>query len=237
MVEWLQKHRPVVHLWENVPDLLAPGSNDNLEWLLGILFKIGYVVAYGLFKSSSFGHPTHRERAYGVCIRFESVLMPIPCATALAQRILDVARSMIIEQEPKLRDFLLPRKHEHLKSALQGLQRVKAKGLEGKVAESVWRKKTLAMCDSAHLNYCRLQTPSFLMDSPFFQSLPLRGVLIGIDRGIAHCVRGVCSGPHTQHAHVFVCTQLEFPQSTQPGQEQLPGTPHLLAQVFTGSIG
>jgi site-specific DNA-cytosine methylase len=167
-----------VHLWENVPDLLLPSNHENLEWLLGILFQIGYVVAYGLFKSSAYGHPTRRERAYGVCLHVESFAMSIPSATALAQRILDFARSMAsVDDATGIRSFLLPHTHEHIAQSLLRLQRVKAKDLERSSDDHQWRKKTKAMCDSHRINYSRLQAPAIVKDSLCFQALPLRGAL------------------------------------------------------------
>eukprot|EP00969_Alexandrium_andersonii_P266315 11770226-Alexandrium_andersonii.AAC.1 len=64
MLSWLRNHRPVIHIWENVAELIQSSNSVNLEWFLSALEEIGFVCCYMPFKSLKHGAPTKRERAY-----------------------------------------------------------------------------------------------------------------------------------------------------------------------------
>ncbi len=94
MLDWLKKMQPTIHIWENVPELLHNANEENMNWFINKLFQIGYMCSYSTFKSSKFGHPTKRERAYGVCINFRRLKLSFMDAVSLSSKILRDAVSL-----------------------------------------------------------------------------------------------------------------------------------------------
>lgn len=64
MLGWIGFQKPVVHIWENVKELIFERNYENIEWLLQQLLKRGYVCASDVFLTVGHCIPTTRERAY-----------------------------------------------------------------------------------------------------------------------------------------------------------------------------
>ena len=54
MIAWLCIFQPLVHFWENVPEIVASSNFQNLQWLMHALCKAGYACAYGKFRSTKY---------------------------------------------------------------------------------------------------------------------------------------------------------------------------------------
>ena len=129
MVEWLSSRQPLLHVWENVPDIISPKNMENLEWLMAALRKVGYECACSVFKSSSFGHPSARERAYGVCVNIAAMRKQGLNAWVVARQIIVYAQGLASNEILPLRRILLPDTSGWVRGKLR--HRIKArKGVE-----------------------------------------------------------------------------------------------------------
>jgi site-specific DNA-cytosine methylase len=178
MLDWLMSKRPECHVWESVLELLKQANQDNLDWLVNQFFVLGYVVAYCTLKSSHYGHPTGRERAYGLCLNFKKMNMTPPQAMVLATRIMEFVRTTMKLPSPVgLRWFLLSCNSDHVRMHTEHLAAsVKAAGREQLTKDLEWRKKMQTFCGTVGpgISYARLKTPDVLATSLYFLSLPLR---------------------------------------------------------------
>ena len=173
MIAWLCTFQPLLHFWENVPDIVASSNFQNLQWLMHALRKAGYACAYGKFRSINYGHPSKRERAYGVCLNASKLGLDMLQATHLAQKVIDFAQSVFgqVAGPVPLRSILLPDKSEWVQARLHQLQETKAKDLESKSLDTSWRKKTSGMCTAHGINYSTLVAPPKISGSDFYQAL------------------------------------------------------------------
>lgn len=175
MLAWLKAQQPPVHLWENVIDLIGAVNYANLSWLLSQLFQIGYICSYGGFRSSHYGHPTKRERAYGICINFKAMNITVQEATALAQRIvMFVETNMKVAVPLRLSTFLLGDSDEHVRWHTDNQHIIKSANLEKKSEDLQWRRRTQQACDAANLNYSKLKPSPLVAKVPYYKNLPLR---------------------------------------------------------------
>ena len=182
MVSWLSTHQPLLHIWENVPDLVQHKNFENLEWLLRTVARAGYACAYGLFRSVRFGHPTRRERAYGVCLNFKKLGMTLSAAATLAQKLIDYALTTFgCMPDPlviPLRMYILPSTSSWVMSKLAHLAALKKARdqQDQKQARALadWPIKTSTFCRDRKINYSTLTAPAHISNTEYYRSLPAR---------------------------------------------------------------
>jgi hypothetical protein len=117
--------QPMVHMWENVPTILEPRNAGNLNFLGTALREVGYEHYYGRLSSADFGHPTTRERAFGVCVNYWKTTGGAPAAQERARLIFEFARLNLTCDVIPLPQILLQSADVHVLQDVAHLQSVK----------------------------------------------------------------------------------------------------------------
>ena len=60
--------KPIVVIWENVPNLISKRHFHHFEHYLDTMSELGYTTSYKILKASDYGTPQDRERVYAVSI-------------------------------------------------------------------------------------------------------------------------------------------------------------------------
>lgn len=142
-------HQPIIHLWENVPELVSEKNSANLEHLMFLLIRAGYAVSFAVLKSADFGHPTKRERVYGVCLNHKLLGMCWSVALKLANKIMDFVKASLKMDEPvPLERFLLAQDDPAVVAKLSQMEATKSANRESSGPSAKWRQKTV-LVDSA----------------------------------------------------------------------------------------
>ncbi len=136
MIHMMLLAQPKVHIWENVPTILEPRNARNLKFLSAALREVGYEHYYGRLNSAKFGHPTSRERAFGVCVNFRLMSGGAPAAQERAQQIFEFARIHLTFDVLPLQNILLPASDVHVRQDVAHLQSLK----EPHIAHEVCRR-------------------------------------------------------------------------------------------------
>ena len=62
MLGYLRSHKPFIHIWETVPEIMDAPQADDLEYLIGALAELNYACAEGRFLSNDYQIPQRRFR-------------------------------------------------------------------------------------------------------------------------------------------------------------------------------
>ena len=168
LLAFLEHHRCPLYIGENIGELAEAGSSNNLS-LQERFMEIDYVVGMRVFRGSSFGSPTRRERAVIVAMNSEVLGVGKQDALKIIEDIFATMQSISFEGKSPT-EFMLPSTHEYVLQRLEQLQAGVSRTSDG----AGWREQYDKLLRSQGLRYSECVAPPDQRASPWFAALPER---------------------------------------------------------------
>ena len=176
--------REPITIFENHDSMIADRNFDQFCWFVNLMADNGFAVRAGIFKSRDYEVDSLRVRTFGVIVEFRDIGLSHHEAAAVAQSIVNDAKSMAAEKMTrtsdgyvcrKISDYLLPPDDEILKEELRRLKATKNLDMEAADTTSVtWPAQISQVCKRRGVLPSQIAVPSDVAQSPWCNALPLR---------------------------------------------------------------
>ena len=192
MLRYLETHRPMVALLENVEEMARDADvSDNVLYLFNELEKLGYAFATKLFDTSHYGLPQARKRAWQILLNEGCFVGGTEQLEQRARDMLKLAEHLQIPEPWSLERHILPDDAECVKAELE--RKRLHKKAEGP-GDQNWRKHHREFFQSKGMSWSRVQAPA-VANAPGFELLTMRekealafGLMLGKQRWLAQAV-------------------------------------------------
>ena len=172
LLEYIRSHRPGLLILENVEEL-TQAADENADFLLEQLRGFDYDADIVILKSSHYGSPQRRVRAYVVAYHGSQghAKLAVKLAEKLAVPQIDLA-SFVYQNESDYLKSEFKRRTEQKEQKEQKAHR--AEEAEGAEVEDLWRAKYQSQLANSGMSVSSCMPPKEISSLPWFQLLTQR---------------------------------------------------------------